>query len=89
MSIAPSAETFVSDHPSVMNIKAAYVTESERKTGVGAILLNTVQEWLLKNGYPLCGVDFESINPLGSYFWMKYFAPYTYSLVRRIDERIL
>lgn len=89
MGIAPSAETFVSDHPSVMNIKAAYVAENERSTGIGAILLNTVQEWLLQNGYPLCGVDFESINPLGSSFWIKYFSPYTYSLVRRIDERVL
>jgi GNAT superfamily N-acetyltransferase len=87
--IAPTAETFISDHPSVMNIKGFYVIESERKTGVGTLLFNTVQKWLLANKYPLCGVDYESINPLGSRFWMKYFTPYTYSLVRKIDERIL
>lgn len=87
--ISPTAETFVADHPFVMNINGAYVAENERRTGIGALLLNTVQEWLLQNGYPLCGVDFESINQLGSGFWMKYFTPYTYSLVRRIDERIL
>lgn len=86
--IAPTAETFISDHPSVMNIKGFYVIESERKTGVGTLLFNTVQKWLLANKYPLCGVDYESINPLGSRFWMKYFTPYTYSLVRKIDERI-
>lgn len=89
ISIASSAESFVADHPSVMNIKAAYVDENERGTGIGTILLNTVQEWLLENGYPLSGVDFESINTLGRNFWLKYFTPYTYSLVRRIDERVL
>jgi GNAT superfamily N-acetyltransferase len=89
MSIGPTAETFVAEHPTVMNIKGAYVADSERGTGVGKLLLAVVQEWLLQNDYQLCGVDFESINPLGSRFWMKYFTPYTYSLVRRIDERIL
>ena len=84
--IQPMAETFVSDHPSVMNIKWMYVVEGERRTGAGTLLLNTLQEWLLQHKYPLCGVDYESINPLGSRFWMKYFTPYTYSLVRKIDE---
>ena len=89
MSVAPTAETFVAAHPSVMNIKGVYIVESERGTGVGTALLREVQEWLLQNDYQLCGVDFETINPLGNNFWMKYFTPYTYSLVRRIDERIL
>jgi predicted GNAT family N-acyltransferase len=83
--LAPTAETFVSDHPSVMNVKGMYVVENERGNGVGALLLNTVQKWLTQNKYPLCGVDFESINPLGSRFWIRYFTPYTYSLVRKID----
>ncbi len=89
MRIEPSAETFVSEHQDVMNITGAYVIDSERKSGIGALLLGTIQQWLLQNGYPLCGVDFESINTTGSLFWTKYFTPYTYSMVRRIDERIL
>ena len=84
--LAPIAETFVSGHPSVMNVKGMYVVENERGNSVGAWLLNSVQEWLIQNKYPLRGVDLESINPLGSRFWMRYFTPYTYSLVRKIDQ---
>lgn len=89
MSIQPDAETFVSEHETVMNITGAYVVDEERHSGVGGLLLGAIQHWLSQNGYPLCGVDFESFNTAGSKFWNKYFTPYTYSLVRRIDERIL
>jgi GNAT superfamily N-acetyltransferase len=89
MRIEPIGETFVSEHASVMNITGAYVEDHERKSGVGVMLLGEIQQWLLQNGYPLCGVDFESFNPAGSNFWTKYFTPYTYSMVRRIDERII
>lgn len=88
MRIQPEAETFVSKHRDVMNITGAYVLESERKAGIGTMLLGEIQKWLLQNGYTLCGVDFESINITGSRFWNKHFTPYTYSMVRRIDERI-
>ncbi len=88
LKIAPSEETFFSAYPSVMNIKGLYVIENEREKGVGTVLLNTIQKWFIQNNIPLCGVEFESINTLGSRFWMKYFTPYTYSLVRKIDERI-
>ena len=88
MRIQPEAETFVSEHRDVMNITGAYVLESKRKAGTGTMLLGAVQEWLLQNGYTLCGVDFESINITGSKFWNKHFVPYAYSMVRRIDERI-
>jgi GNAT superfamily N-acetyltransferase len=87
MRIEPESENFISDHSDVMNITSAFVKESERGAHIGAVLLNAIQQWLLQNNYPLCGVDFESINTIGSHFWNKYFTPYTYSLVRRIDER--
>lgn len=89
MRIQPNAETFVSEHQNVMNITGAYVVDHERKSGIGAMLLEEIQQWLLQHGYPLCGVDFESINTTGSNFWTKHFTPYTYTMVRRIDERIL
>lgn len=88
MKIQPSGESFISEHQAVMNITGAYVMESERKAGIGAMILGEIQAWLMKNGYPLCGVDFESFNTTGSRFWNKYFTPYTYGMVRRIDERI-
>ncbi len=89
MRLCTEAESFISCHSSVMNIQDSFVIESERGNGVGSALLNTVQQWLMENGYPLCGVDYESINPQAKNFWGRYFTPYTYSLVRRIDEQIL
>lgn len=88
MKIQPKGESFISLHDSVMNITGAYVDEEYRNIKTGKILLSEIQKWLLKNGYKYCGVDFESFNILGSRFWNKYFTPYTFSLVRRIDERI-
>lgn len=85
--IQPEGETFISDHPWVMNITSAFVRPDARQTGVGALLLNAVQEWLQAKGYPLCGVDFESFNVTGGRFWNRHFTPYTRSLTRRIDER--
>lgn len=37
---------------------------------------------------PGCSVNFESYNVSGSNFWMRYFTPVCFSLIRRIDERI-
>lgn len=40
-------------------------------------------------GYLLLGVDCESFNPTARGFWLKYFTPYTYGLVRRIDDNAI
>jgi hypothetical protein len=42
---------------------------------------------LSQEGYQLLGVDCESFNPTARGFWLKYFAEYTHSMVRRIDEK--
>jgi GNAT superfamily N-acetyltransferase len=86
--IQPEGETFISLHEKVMNITGAFVLPEYRNSNVASSLLNIVEKWSLDNNYKLLGVDFESFNILGSSFWNKYFTPYTYSLVRRIDERI-
>ena len=89
MKIEPTGERFITEHSTMMNITGAYVDKSFRQLNIGESLLGEIQLWLLEKDYKLCGVDYESINILGSSFWKKYFTPYTYSLVRRIDERIL
>lgn len=89
MRLGPHGENFVSRQPSVMNIKGTYVVEKERGSGVATLLLATADSWAKEHGYELLGVDYETINPLGSRYWERYFVPYTYSLVRRIDERIV
>lgn len=88
MRLGPQGENFVSRQPSVTSIKGAYVVEDERASGVATRLLATVDSWARDHGYALLGVDYETINPLGRRYWERNFTPYTYSLVRRIDERI-
>lgn len=51
-------------------------------------LLDADVEMCIKEGKSYMGVDYETINPTALRFWTKYFAPYTYSFIRRMDERI-
>ena len=44
-----------------------------RGRGVYKNLLNYVINTLKTEGYTRLGVDFESINPSGSGFWLKFF----------------
>ena len=81
-------ESIVSTDKQMMNITGAFVDQAYRNKGIAKKLLSEVMKWLIEKGYDFCGVDYESINPTGAAFWEKYFMPYTFSLTRRIDERI-
>ncbi|MGM0411189.1 MAG: GNAT family N-acetyltransferase [Bacillota bacterium] len=89
MKIQPVGERLITKNDSVMNVTGAYVKKGYRKSKVAITLLNEIQKWMLANDYTLCGVDYESFNIAGSNFWNQLFTSYTYSLVRRIDERVL
>ena len=69
------------------NICGAYLRYEFRGTGIFTKLLGYTFDCLRESNIPLCGVDCESINPEAYGFWTKHFTPYTYSLVRRLDER--
>lgn len=84
-----NGETFISQNKSMMNITGAYMINEYRGIGIFSDLLFYVINTLKKDGYNYLGVDYESINPAANGFWQKYFSEYTYSLTRRIDERIL
>ena len=84
-----AGETFAAADDSVMNIHGAYALPDMRGTGVAAGLLTYVTNDLRERGFQRCGVDYECFNHAGRRFWEKYFTPYTSSLHRRIDERIL
>ncbi len=71
------------------HICVAYLKENYREKNIIQSLLSVVIETLKKDGIKRLGVDFETINPTALRFWEKYFDSYTYSFVRRIDERIL
>ena len=101
--IMASGENFACDHTGMMNICGAYMLPEYRSqaawassrqslrpaSGMFTKLLSFLMDTLGTEGYTHCGVDFESFNYTASGFWLKHFTPYTYSVVRRIDERIL
>ena len=84
--IADEGENFVTETEGMKNICGAFCLPEYRGSGVFANLLNYVVDTLRQQGITCLGVDFESYNPAGSGVWNKYFAPYTHSVVRRIDE---
>lgn len=88
MSIDTDAETFVSEKPNIKNICGAFIDKGYRGTQLAANLLEFVCDICEKEGMEYIGVDCETLNPTALRFWNKYFAPYTYSYARRLDERV-
>ncbi|MBR3741955.1 MAG: GNAT family N-acetyltransferase, partial [Clostridia bacterium] len=89
MAVSDQGETFTASGNLYRHIMGAYCLPEHRGRGVYKNLLNYVVNTLKTEGYTRLGVDFESINPSGSGFWLKFFHAYTNSVVRRIDERIM
>lgn len=89
MRIGPAsrnASTIIYD-PGTASITGAFTREEVRGEGVGTALLNRVLAWARDAGYARCAVDFEPMNVLAARFWMRYFDPVSYALVRHVDER--
>jgi hypothetical protein len=89
LKIYDEGENFVCVSSDMKNICGAYLLPEHRSKGVFHNLLSYVNNILFDEGYRKLGVDYESFNPTANAFWPKYFTPYTYSVTRRIDERIL
>lgn len=89
MEVQEEGENFIAAHPSMKNICGAYCLPEFRGRNIAAALLNFVLKTLNSESVSLLGVDCESINPTAIHFWKKHFAPYTQSLVRRIDENAI
>ncbi len=82
-------ENFITEGSEVVNICGTFVNEEYRGMSVASQLLEYVCQVCEKEGIEYLGVDCETINPTALRFWGKHFSNYTYSLHRRIDERIL
>lgn len=89
LKLLPEGENFMTAYPCVYNITGAYTLPARRGGGAYPALMAKAMEWMEARGYTHCGVDYESFNPTARLFWEKHFTPYTASLVRRIDERII
>ena len=63
-------------------ISAAYTRPEYRGQKAAPAMLEAGLRYYAEKGYERCSVDFESINPEASYFWMKYFEPVCISLMR-------
>lgn len=70
-------------------VNGAYVKTEYRHYGIARLLLSSIMQWGLENGFERCSVDFEATNPAACRFWLKHFQPVCCSMVRRLDERIL
>ena len=86
ISAEPGGETFIKNSPGYLHTTGAYCLPEHRSKGIVQNLLGKLIHKLKELGYSRLGVDFESINPSGSSFWLKYYKAYTHSVVRRIDE---
>lgn len=71
-----------------VSIVSAFTKEGVRGRGIATALLNWSLGWAHVEGYERCAVDFEPMNVLAARFWMRWFEPVCYSLMRCIDERI-
>lgn len=63
-------------------ITGAYTRPAYRGQKLAASLLDRALQHYADQGYTRCSVDFESLNPEATAFWMRYFKPVCYSLVR-------
>jgi ribosomal protein S18 acetylase RimI-like enzyme len=81
------AETFISESSEMLNICGMYVDCEYRNGSVAKELLAYTMQRLANEGVMYLGVDCETLNPTALRFWSKYFERYTYSFIRRIDER--
>ena len=88
LEINDSGENFACESPDMKNVCGAYLIPEHRGKGVFTGLLSYVCDILILEGVKRLGVDYECFNPTANAFWPKYFTPYTFSVVRRIDERI-
>ena len=84
-----TGETFITNEEDYLHIVGAYINKDHRGKGVLAGLLDYILEKLKDEGYSKLGVDCETTNPPAYRYWKKHFDYYTYSLVRRLDERIV
>jgi ribosomal protein S18 acetylase RimI-like enzyme len=66
----------------VAAITGLYVRSQARGQGAAAAMLDAALAHYRALDYKCCSVDFESFNPTAAAFWMKYFQPVCFSLMR-------
>ncbi len=68
--------------PGKIAITSAYVRPAHRGHAIALALLDEGLTYFSAQGFKRCSVDFESFNPEAVSFWLKYFMPVCFSVVR-------
>jgi GNAT superfamily N-acetyltransferase len=63
-------------------ISGAYVRTEHRGRAAASSILHAALRHYADEGMSFCAVDFEAFNPEATAFWLRYFAPVCYSLMR-------
>lgn len=85
MKICPINEDYLITDEKTIWIQGAYTKTHLRRKGIGTALLKQALAWARSEGYTKCAVDFETDNVLASAFWLRYFKPTCFTLVRYIN----
>lgn len=72
--------------PDTTACTGAYTRPAHRGQKLAAALLDAALADYRAMGYARCAVDFESFNPEAASFWVKYFQPVCFSVIR-VPER--
>lgn len=86
MKMCPLDEDHLITDEKTIWIQGAYTKEHLREKGIGSALLKQALQWARSQGYERCAVDFEAENVLAGAFWLRYFEPTCFSLVRHINK---
>lgn len=70
------------------SIYGAFTKEKVRREGIATALLDHALMSARASGYQRCAVPFEPMNLISTRFWLKYFKPVCYSVLRHIDDRL-
>lgn len=68
--------------PDKVAITGAFVRPAYRGRRAAPAMLDAALRDYAAQGFTRCSVDFESFNPEAANFWLRYFAPVTFSLTR-------
>ncbi len=88
MRFEPNSEgaAAIVDGPDKIAITAAFVRPAFRGRKAAAAMLESGIRHYTAQGLTRCSVDFESFNPEAASFWLKYFEPVCFSVLR-VPER--
>ncbi|MBZ9689626.1 GNAT family N-acetyltransferase [Clostridium estertheticum] len=87
--VSKDGNNFVTREEDTMNVGDLYLKPLFRGQNITQELLLYVSNTLKKEGVKRLWVEHGTTNPTAQHFWGKYFNRFTYTLTRKIDERIL